>query len=40
MKIVIILSFLILYFILWCFLRIASIADRKYEKIIKKSNLK
>ena len=35
MKFIILLSFVLMYFILWCFLRIASLADREYEKEIK-----
>ena len=32
MKFIVILSFIVMYFILWCFLRVASIADEEYEK--------
>lgn len=35
MRFIIFLSFVLMYFILWCFLKAASIADREYEKEIK-----
>lgn len=34
MKILIILLFILMYFILWCFLRVASLADKEYDYII------
>lgn len=33
MKILIILFFVIMYFILWCFLKIAKLADKEYDDI-------